>query len=87
MRCHSCGSENTYAVDSRFLSSRNTRRRRRQCANCKTRFTTYEVTADDLRLAIAHLRRMADLLQRRVPSTELGDEIAGALSTLRDEVM
>lgn len=86
MRCYNCGSEDTYTIDSRFLENRNTRRRRRKCAHCDTRFTTYEVMADDLKIAIAHLRRMADLLQRRVPRDELGDDAAGILSDLRNEV-
>jgi transcriptional repressor NrdR len=42
MRCPQCGARETRVVDSRDLDEATTIRRRRECAACATRFTTYE---------------------------------------------
>ena len=42
MRCPACGERDTRVVDSRDLDDAATIRRRRECAACSTRFTTYE---------------------------------------------
>ena len=42
MRCPQCGERETRVVDSRDLDDAATIRRRRECAACTTRFTTYE---------------------------------------------
>ena len=42
MRCPSCGERDTRVVDSRDLDDSATIRRRRECASCSARFTTYE---------------------------------------------
>ena len=42
MRCPQCGTRDTRVVDSRDLDDSATIRRRRECAACATRFTTYE---------------------------------------------
>ncbi|HET9613945.1 MAG TPA: transcriptional regulator NrdR [Candidatus Limnocylindrales bacterium] len=42
MRCPHCGARETRVVDSRDLDDSATIRRRRECAACTTRFTTYE---------------------------------------------
>jgi transcriptional repressor NrdR len=42
MRCPQCGERETRVVDSRDLDDTVTIRRRRECAACATRFTTYE---------------------------------------------
>lgn len=42
MRCPKCGDRETRVVDSRDLDDSVTIRRRRECASCATRFTTYE---------------------------------------------
>jgi transcriptional repressor NrdR len=42
MRCPACGERDTRVVDSRDLDDSATIRRRRECASCATRFTTYE---------------------------------------------
>ncbi len=43
MRCPFCATQDTRVVDSRLASEGDQVRRRRECANCKERFTTYEV--------------------------------------------
>lgn len=42
MRCPSCGQPETRVIDSRDLDEGGTIRRRRECAACTWRFTTYE---------------------------------------------
>ena len=42
MRCLKCSSEESKVVDSRMVEEGNSIRRRRECLNCKNRFTTYE---------------------------------------------
>lgn len=43
MYCPFCSSDDTKVVDSRLIREGNQTRRRRECPNCKERFTTYEV--------------------------------------------
>lgn len=45
MKCPFCGAEDTQVIDSRVNDEGNSIRRRRRCADCDKRFTTYE-TAD-----------------------------------------
>jgi transcriptional repressor NrdR len=42
MKCPFCGEENTKVIDSRPADDNSSIRRRRQCEQCKKRFTTYE---------------------------------------------
>lgn len=42
MKCPFCGSEDTQVIDSRVNDEGNSIRRRRRCAACDKRFTTYE---------------------------------------------
>ncbi|WP_300408307.1 transcriptional regulator NrdR [Lagierella sp.] len=42
MRCPFCNSVNTRVVDSRQVENETSIRRRRECNDCKKRFTTYE---------------------------------------------
>lgn len=51
MRCPNCGQRDTRVVDSRELEEPPTIRRRRECAACSTRFTTYE-RVDAARLSV-----------------------------------
>jgi transcriptional repressor NrdR len=42
VRCPFCGESGSRVVDSRTIQERNAIRRRRECEQCKRRFTTYE---------------------------------------------
>ncbi len=42
MRCPKCASPDTSVIDSRAADGGNSIRRRRECAKCEFRFTTYE---------------------------------------------
>ena len=43
MRCPFCSAQETRVIDSRLANESNQVRRRRECTQCKDRFTTYEV--------------------------------------------
>lgn len=42
MHCIKCGCQESKVIDSRTVEESNSIRRRRECLNCKNRFTTYE---------------------------------------------
>ena len=42
LKCPSCGSADSHVLDSRHVEEGNSIRRRRECAGCGRRFTTYE---------------------------------------------
>src|SRR6266487_4243176 len=51
MRCPKCGSRGDKVIDSRQSRDASSIRRRRECLNCKYRFTTYEeIERSDLRV-------------------------------------
>ncbi|MBE6599309.1 MAG: transcriptional repressor NrdR [Ruminococcaceae bacterium] len=43
MKCPSCGFADSKVIDSRPVEENNSIRRRRECLECHTRFTTYEI--------------------------------------------
>ena len=43
MRCPFCGAQDTRVIDSRLSQEGDQVRRRRECSECKERFTTYEM--------------------------------------------
>ncbi len=43
MHCPFCGADDTKVIDSRLVADGDQVRRRRECADCKDRFTTYEL--------------------------------------------
>jgi transcriptional repressor NrdR len=52
MRCPYCKSDNDKVVDSRSSEGARVIRRRRQCIQCKRRFTTYEKIGESSRLNV-----------------------------------
>ena len=42
MFCPFCGADDTKVIDSRLVADGGQVRRRRECVNCRERFTTYE---------------------------------------------
>ena len=52
MKCPFCGFQDTRVVDSRLGKEGNNIRRRRECLNCKRRFTTYEQVEETMPLII-----------------------------------
>ena len=96
MRCPFCGAQDTKVIDSRLFGEGDQVRRRRQCAVCNERFTTYEtaelnlpqvikqdgsrVPFDDRKLASG----MTRALEKRPVSTEQVDD---ALSRIRRRLL
>lgn len=96
MRCPFCSAQDTKVIDSRLFGEGNQVRRRRQCAACNERFTTYEtaelnlpqivkqdgsrVPFDGRRLAAG----MARALEKRPVSADLVD---AALSRIRRRLL
>jgi transcriptional repressor NrdR len=93
MRCPHCGERETRVVDSRDLDDAATIRRRRECAACATRFTTYErveaarlvvVKSDGIRQEFDREKLAAGLrkalTRRPVPDTA-ADQAADAIET------
>jgi len=92
MFCPFCNDKDTRVVDSRLVSEGNQIRRRRECTNCKERFTTYEkaelalpriIKRDGSRVAFDEEKlrsgMMRALEKRPVPS----DRVEDALSRIK----
>jgi len=91
MRCPQCGERETRVVDSRDLDDAATIRRRRECAGCATRFTTYErveaarlviVKRDGTREEFEHVKLAVGLrkaLTRRPVADGAADQAADAI--------
>lgn len=56
MTCQKCGGHNLYVVDSRPGWSGVGYRRRRECADCGERITTYEVTQKEYSIVLQSKR-------------------------------
>ncbi len=119
MRCPRCGNDDTRVVDSRVSKDADAIRRRRECAECEARFTTFErveravpsiVKSDGRREAfdrekvrrgidsacqkrpvsaakrarlVDHVEgRLAETLEREVPSRMIGDMVMEELRRL-----
>ena len=96
MRCPLCGAQDTKVIDSRLFEEGDQVRRRRQCATCNERFTTYETAElnlpqvikqdgsrapfDDRKLASG----MTRALEKRPVSTEQVDD---ALNRIRRRLL
>lgn len=98
MRCPKCGCEESKVVDSRPSESNDSIRRRRECAKCGFRFTTYErreelpllvVKKDGHRETFDRSKLMRGLVtatvKRDVPIEALDTLIDNIESSLRDQ--
>ena len=87
MKCPFCGHSDTQVVETRVSEDANFIRRRRQCASCHKRFTTYErpevnfpavVKKDGRRVEFERAKLRASLnlaLRKRPVSTERIDQV------------
>lgn len=92
MHCPFCGEDDTKVVDSRLVAAGDQVRRRRECAACGERFTTFEtaelvmprlVKSDGKREAFNRdklLNGMRRALEKRPVSTEDVDAAVGRIS-------
>ena len=73
--CPSCGHQISHVVDTRWDGYQ--QRRRRLCDQCKERFTTFEITADDLLVDQDRLKKAVTKLKSGI--TQGVNEIISAL--------
>ena len=98
MRCPKCGCEESKVVDSRPSENNDAIRRRRECADCGFRFTTYErceeipltvIKKDGTKEPFDRSKLMRGLItatvKRNVPVATLDALIADVESELRDK--
>lgn len=98
MRCPKCGCEESKVVDSRPSENNDAIRRRRECADCGFRFTTYErceeiplvvIKKDGTRETFDRQKLMRGLVtatvKRNVPIATLDALIGDIESELRDK--
>ncbi len=97
MRCPKCGCDESKVVDSRPSENNDAIRRRRECASCGFRFTTYErreemplmvIKRDGRKETFDRLKLMRGLLtatvKRDIPVERLNELIDDIESELRD---
>ena len=81
MLCERCETK-TIVIDSRLNEKRDSVRRRRECPECNTRFTTFEIKAEEIEAIYSKMkwlvfddidRAMMDLEERIINST-FGDK-------------
>lgn len=100
MRCPACSSADSKVIDSRPVEENNSIRRRRECLECHTRFTTYEIIdtlnpivikKDGSRELFDKNKLLSGLLKacqkRPVDAKVLADEIEATIqATMKSEV-
>jgi transcriptional repressor NrdR len=96
MKCPFCGNADTQVVETRMAEDGDFIRRRRQCAHCEKRFTTYErpdvtfpavVKKDGRRIDYERAKLLASLnlaLRKRPVSTE---QIDGAVERIEEKLL
>lgn len=96
MKCPFCGNVDTQVVETRMAEDGDFIRRRRQCATCEKRFTTYErpdvtfpavVKKDGRRIEYEHAKLLASMnlaLRKRPVSTE---QIDGAVERIEEKLL
>ncbi len=100
MRCPACASADSKVIDSRPVDENNSIRRRRECLECHTRFTTYEIIdtlnpivikKDGSRELFDKNKLLSGILKacqkRPVDAKALADEIEAAVQgTMKPEI-
>ncbi len=70
MKCPYCDHKDSKVIDSRYTEEYTCIRRRRECLNCKERFTTYE-RLEDLPLMVVKRNGQRELFDRNKIKTGL----------------
>ena len=96
MKCPFCNHTDTQVVETRISEDADTIRRRRQCASCEKRFTTYErpdvnypavVKKDGRRIEFEHAKLQASMnlaLRKRPVST---DQVDAAIERIEEKLL
>ncbi|WP_048307264.1 transcriptional regulator NrdR [Halomonas sp. PR-M31] len=95
MHCPFCGSQDTRVTDSRLVAEGDQVRRRRQCASCGERFTTYEtaelimprvIKADDSREDFNEAKLRAGMLRALEKRPVSAESIEAAVERIRQRL-
>ena len=88
MKCPYCGEVDSKVIDSRPTEDGEKIRRRRECLNCKKRFTTYEkrpVSYQQLDEAVSRIEQiLLNSYDREVSSIHIGDLAMQELKQMDD---
>ena len=78
MKCPYCGEVDSKVIDSRPTEDGEKIRRRRECLNCKKRFTTYEIVETVPLMVVKkdHSREVFDRQKRPVSYQQLDDAVS-----------
>lgn len=96
MRCPFCTAQDTRVIDSRLANEGDQVRRRRECVECKERFTTYEATEfnlprvikrDGLREPFNENKLRTGILRALEKRPVSSDEIEVAVSRIKKGLM
>ncbi len=95
MRCPFCGMQETRVIDSRLASEGDQVRRRRECGECKERFTTYEIAElalpkvikrDGVREAFDETKLRAGMLRALEKRPVVSDDIEAAVIRIKKSI-
>ncbi|WNL43470.1 transcriptional regulator NrdR [Halomonas sp. PAMB 3264] len=95
MHCPFCGAHDTRVSDSRLVADGDQVRRRRQCANCQERFTTYEtaelimprvVKSDGSRESFDEVKLRAGMLRALEKRPVSAEAIEAAVERIRQQL-
>ncbi|MFG6668597.1 transcriptional regulator NrdR [Halomonas sp. HNIBRBA4712] len=95
MHCPFCGANDTRVTDSRLVADGDQVRRRRQCANCHERFTTYEtaelimprvVKSDGSRESFDEAKLRAGMLRALEKRPVSAEAIEAAVERIRQQL-
>ena len=96
MRCPFCTAQDTRVIDSRLANDGDQVRRRRECVDCKERFTTYEVAEfnlprvikrDGLREPFNENKLRAGILRALEKRPVSSDQIEAAVTHIKKRLM
>jgi len=96
MRCPFCTAQDTRVIDSRLASDGDQVRRRRECGECKERFTTYEATEfnlpriikrDGVREPFDEQKLRAGILRALEKRPVSSDQIESAVTRIKKSLM
>ncbi len=96
MRCPFCTAQDTKVIDSRLANDGDQVRRRRECVDCKERFTTYEATEfnlprvikrDGLREPFNEHKLRAGILRALEKRPVSSDQIEAAVTHIKKRLM
>lgn len=96
MRCPFCMAQDTRVIDSRLANEGDQVRRRRECASCKERFTTYEsaeialpliIKRDNVRESFQESKLRSGMLRALEKRPVSSDQFEAAITNIKKKLM